>query len=139
MYDIRNIKGAITLNKTREDAADKIDAEIALVTATLATKDDAAISALVTDILVSSIKDVRELKEYLSDQENTKSDDYITKLNNAESYLAMWEGFVEALPTSEGDKVAELSATQVKLKDTQKNIINFIFHTLDLQKHKVLQ
>lgn len=123
LYDIKNIKGAITLNKTREDAADKIDAEIALVTATLATKDDAAISALVTDILISSIKDVRELKEYLSDQENTKSDDYITKLNNAESYLAMWEGFVEALPTSEGDKIAELSGTQVKLKDTLTQLL----------------
>lgn len=122
-FDIRNLKGAITLNKTKEAALDKIDAEIKLIMHTLASKDDSAMSALVTDILISSIKDVRELTEYLEDEANASSSDYISIINNASDFLRLWNGFVDTLPVSEDGKVTELTVNQLKLKDRLQSLI----------------
>ena len=123
LSDIRTIKGAITLNKSKEAAAEKIDAEIGLILSTLAMQDDRAISALVTDILMSSIKDVRELKEYLDDDANASSPEYIGIINNASDFLRLWSGFIDTLPISDENKTSELSVNQIKLKDRLQSLI----------------
>lgn len=122
--DIVAIKGAITLNKTKEQALERINNEVALITATLAQKDGLASSALVTDILVSSIKEVNELVEYLNDEGNVGKPEYITIINNARDFLKRWQGFIKGLPVSDEGVVSELSVNQIKLKDKLQSLMN---------------
>jgi len=122
--DIKAVKGAITLSKTKEQALERINNEVALITATLAQKDGLASSALVTDILISSIKEVNELVEYLGDEANVGKSEYISIINNARDFLKRWQGFIKGLPVSDEGVVSELTVNQIKLKDKLQSLMN---------------
>jgi primosomal protein N'' len=114
---IQTVKGTVFMDRSQEEAVERISTTIALATLAL-TSGETETKRIFTELLVDAKKELESYEKYLLDVNNAKNSDYITRARNYDNFVKTFEGLY-LLQNSEG------------LNNTQKNLILSIQNTLN--------
>lgn len=113
---IETVKSAVYMDRTKEDAIERLSTNIALTTVALTETGEAP--RVFTELLLDIKKELEEYEKFLLNPENASNPLYLTRARNYENFIKTFEGLYK-LPSIAG------------LNRTQKDIILQIQNTLN--------
>lgn len=114
---IKTIKGAIFMDRSQDDAIERISTSIALATLGL-TSSESETKRIFNELLLDAKKELESYEKYLLNTDNAKNPDYIRRATNYDNFAKTFESLY-LLKNSQG------------LNNTQKDIIFSIQNTLN--------
>jgi hypothetical protein len=113
---IQTVKGTVFMDRSQEEAIERISTSIALATLGL-TSSEAETKRIFSELLLDAKNELESYEKYLLDTDNAKNPDYIRRATNYENFARTFEGLY-------------LMQNSQSLNNTQKNIILSIQNTL---------
>lgn len=114
---IQTVKGTVYMDRSQEEAIERISTTIAMATLALASSETET-KRIFTELLLDVKKELESYEKYLLDENNAKNSDYITKARNYDNFTKTFEGLY-------------LLKDSQSLNNTQKNLILSIQNTLN--------
>lgn len=114
---IQTVKGTIFMDRSQDEAIERISTSIALATLGLAGSETET-KRIFSELLLDAKNELESYEKYLLDTDNAKNPDYIKRAINYENFAKTFEGLY-------------LMQNSQSLNNTQKNIILSIQNTLN--------
>tara|TARA_B110000977_G_scaffold25928_1_gene32084 strand:+ start:19162 stop:24882 length:5721 start_codon:yes stop_codon:yes gene_type:complete len=109
---LKTVKGAISMDKTKEDTIVRLNLAITMATEALRSGDGLSASKVYTEFLQQSLREVEKLEKYLIDKNNLGDVNFIQVARNTQAFADSFDGLTAVSAT-----YGNLNSSQIKLKD----------------------
>ena len=109
---LKTVKGAISMDKTKEDTIVRLNLAITMATEALRSGDGLSASRVYTEFLQQSLREVEKLEKYLIDKKNLGDVNFIQVARNTQAFADSFDGLTAVSAT-----YGNLNSSQIKLKD----------------------
>lgn len=127
---IQTVKSTVFMDRSKDDAIERISTSIALATIALSS-DTAETRRIFTELLTDAKNELLQYEKYLLDKENAKNPDYITRARNYDNFVKTFEGLyklddVVSLNNSQKNLILQIQNTLNRLSGTTKDNLSVV-------------
>ena len=113
---IESVKGSVFMDRTKEDAVERISSNIALTT--IALTETGETGRVFSELLLDVKKELEEYEKFLLNKDNADNPLYLTRARNYENFIKTFEGLYKL------ESIAGLNNTQKDLVLSIQNTLN---------------